>query len=465
MLYYIIDNLLFSALFNYLIPNILCGIMRLGDNMNQCIEAVRNTSLFNQNKSIVVAVSGGIDSMVLLDVLRQLKKDLVIAHVNHMKREQSKEEYTYIAQYAKNHNIPFEGYELNDDITDNFQATARKKRRIFFTSVADKYNTNIIALGHHLDDQVETILMRFVSGYSLHTLKGINKVDTSGDYHFVHPFINLKKETLSYYAKENNLTYFNDTSNKDITFTRNRYRHVIIPLLVKENPNLHQIIKTYHHDLSAYESLLKDQSSQFLSTQDEAIDYNAFAQLNPLVQKYILKMRITDKINDNHAVSSAMIERLLEMLSESKGNFTYPLSKTLEFHKSYDTFFIAKSMQKPTFCLTITKEGLYPTDKDIAYLVSHENLTHLYSKHTVLWYNDKVFPLYIRNRKNGDKIHKKFGTKKIKDLLIDKKIPPHLRDDFLLLANDKEVLWIPFLDEEKDYEQNRTNKLYVYEVL
>lgn len=439
--------------------------MKLGDNMEQCIDAVRNTSILNENKPIVVAVSGGVDSMVLLDVLKRLNKSIVIAHVNHMKRTQSKEEYEYIEQYAKKHDIPFEGYELHDDITDNFQATARKKRRIFFTSVAKKYKTNIIVLGHHLDDQLETILMRFVSGYSLHTLKGINKIDIADDFYFVHPFIELKKDVLNNYAKQQSITYFTDTSNEDISFTRNRYRHVLIPLLLKENPNLHQTMNTYHKDLTAYESLLKDAASQFLSSQDNAINFTAFTKLNILVQRYILKTRIAEKHEDKHAISSAMIDRLLDMLSESKGNFTYPLSNSLEFHKSYDEIFIAKPMQKPAFCLTITKEGLYQTDKNIAYFVTHENLTHLYSKYTVLWYNDKVFPLYIRNRENGDKIHKSFGTKKIKDLLIDKKIPPHLRDDFLLLADDNEVLWIPFLNEEKDHGQTYQNKLYIYEVL
>jgi tRNA(Ile)-lysidine synthetase-like protein len=281
----------------------------------------------------------------------------------------------------------------------------------------------------------------------------------------VHPFIELKKEILTRYAKIHSITHYTDISNEDISYTRNRYRHVLIPLLLKENPNLHETINTYHKDLTAYESLLKDLASQFLSTQSNAIDYKAFTTLNILVQRYILKTLISEKIGEKHAISSAMIDRVLTMLSESKGNFTYPLSDKVDLHKSYDTIFIAKSMQKTAFCLTITKEGLYQTDKDIAYFVTHENLTHLYSKYTVLWYNDKVFPLYIRNRRNGDKIHKSFGTKKIKDLFIDKKVPPHVRDEHLLLANDKEVLWIPFLNEEKDHERSYPNKLYVYEVL
>ncbi len=439
--------------------------MKLGDIMEQCLEAVQNLSILHQNKPIVVAVSGGVDSMVLLDVLQKLKKDIIIAHVNHMKRPQSKEEYDYIEAYAKKCNIPFEGYEMDNDITENFQAVARKKRRIFFTSVANKYKTDIIALGHHLDDQLETILMRLVRGYTLHALQGIKKVDFSKDCYFVHPFIQLKKELIVNYAKHHAITYFTDASNKDISYTRNRFRHAIIPLLLKENPNLHETMDNYHNDLTAYESLLKELSAQFLSTQNDTIDYKAFTTLNILIQRYILKTLIADKVEEKHAVSNAMIDRLLTMLSKSKGNFTYSITKTIEFHKSYNKIFIAKSMQKTPFCLTITKEGLYKTSKDIAYFVTHENLTHLYSKYTVLWYNDKVFPLYIRNRRNGDKIHKSFGTKKIKDLLIDKKVPPHLRDTFLLLANDKEVLWIPFLNEEKDHKQPHSNKLYVYEVL
>lgn len=433
--------------------------------MEQCIEAVNNTALLNENKPIVVAVSGGVDSMVLLDVLLRLNKKVVIAHVNHLKRTQSKEEYAYIEAYAKKHKVPFEGHELDDDIVDNFQAEARKKRRIFFTSVAEKYRTNIIVLGHHLDDQLETILMRFISGYALHTLRGINKIDASNGYYFVHPFIELKKDIVAAYAKKHAITFFTDASNNDISYTRNRYRHVLIPLLLKENPNLHDTINTYHQNLTAYEALIKDLASQFLSSQRDYVSYTAFTKQNILIQKYVIKLLIAEKSKDKYDISTAMIDRLLVMLSKSKRNFTYPVSKTLEFHKSYDYIFIAKSMQKPAFCLTITKEGLYQTDKNIAYFVTHENLTHLYSKYTVLWYNDKVFPLYIRNRRNGDKIHKSFGSKKIKDLFIDKKIPPHLRDELLLVTNDIEVLWIPFLNEEKDHKQTYPNKLYVYEVL
>ena len=432
---------------------------------NTLKDSIEQMETIDKTKPMVLALSGGIDSMVLFDVLNTNGYSVIIAHVNHKQRSASDDEYTAIKRLAKTKNIPFEGLVIDETLKGNFQHEARKKRRQFFKSVADKYDTKFILTAHHLDDQIETLLMRLTKGYDITTFSAMESISQDGDYRFVRPFLHVNKADLIEYATTHNLTYYEDASNQEDTYMRNRIRQSVIPLLLEENPSLHETFKQTLNAFSDVSQLVNDLTLSFLNVNQEPIQLESFKQQNPLIQQHILKTLIKQHTDNEHPISQPHLTMLLTMLLTTENNVVHPITESINLHKEYETFFIAKRVQSEPISITITQEGLYPVNSHTAYRVTHQNLSHIYSNYMVLWYNEKVFPLYLRSRQPGDKILCSYGHKKLKSLFIDKKILPSQRDNMIVLANDKEVLWIPFLKMAYNHDERKQKKLYIYEVM
>ena len=145
-------------------------------NMKKSIDFLNNLNI-DKNKYIVVATSGGPDSMALLHLLKNNNYKVICAHVNHNLRIESDEEYTFVENYSKMNNIIFEGYKIDSYKNNKFsEVEAREKRYNFFETILKKYNTNILLTAHHADDLIETILMRIIRGSNLSGYKGFSKI-------------------------------------------------------------------------------------------------------------------------------------------------------------------------------------------------------------------------------------------------------------------------------------------------
>ena len=177
------------------------------------------------DKPIIVACSGGADSVCLLYVLYKLGYKVILAHVNHHKRIQSETEEDAMRNFANELNIPFELLEYHYDGMDNFHNDSHNARYNFFRGLCKKYDTNIIATAHHQDDQIETVLMKIMEGSNLYGYGGIAIVNDDGEYKIIRPLLCVDKDEIYSYAKKNNLIYFEDKSNQEDDFLRNRIRH------------------------------------------------------------------------------------------------------------------------------------------------------------------------------------------------------------------------------------------------
>ncbi|MFU8786541.1 MAG: tRNA lysidine(34) synthetase TilS, partial [Candidatus Izemoplasmataceae bacterium] len=195
------------------------------------IEAILKhlNTLTTKEEPLILALSGGVDSMVLFDILINNNYQVIIAHVNHKQRKESDIEYEAIKTLAHKHNVPFEGYTIDETIESNFQAVARSLRLNFFKEVAKKFNSKKILLAHHLDDQIETFFMKFVKGSPLQNLRSIQLETPLNGITLLRPLIYTPKEVLVDYAFKNKINYYEDYSNYSDTYTRNRFRHQIIP--------------------------------------------------------------------------------------------------------------------------------------------------------------------------------------------------------------------------------------------
>lgn len=434
---------------------------------NDLLEYIEHKKIFSTNETIVLALSGGVDSMVLFHILNNvnLNLNIVVAHVNHNKRSESINEYDEIKLMANNKRIPFEGLVLNKTLNGNFHDESRKKRFEFFYQIAKKHGASKIVLAHHNDDQLETVLMRIVRGSSFGGYAGIKEITDYKDLQVVRPLLEITKSEILVYASKNSISYFEDKSNNDPIYTRNRFRNEIIPLIKAENKNIRKQTSQFTSYIDMADTFINKQSDKFVKEYfvKGEVDLTAFNKLDDILKIKVLKFTINSKSFDTVEVSFAQYSDMIALLLNDNPNVTYNLSQGFVLVKVYQRFFIEKDTKKQSTSLEINEVGEYIISKDLKYIFSEEELGIIHTGRFELCYNSIVFPLYLRNRKNGDKMSLQVGTKKVKDILIDKKIPSIERENLILVASRDKVLWIPNI--KKSLQDNSCmKKIYIYEV-
>jgi len=202
-------------------------------------------NLIKKDDTIVVATSGGPDSMCLLHLLCELNRELnfkiVVAHINHNLRKESLEEAEYVKKFAEENKLIFEYREIKE-YNNNVESDAREKRYIYFKEIVNKYQAKYLMTAHHGDDLMETILMRLTRGSSLKGYSGFKKVTKVDNFMIIRPLITLTKKEITDYMDTNNFKYFVDKSNFSRKYTRNRYRLDALPFFKKENKNVKKIV-------------------------------------------------------------------------------------------------------------------------------------------------------------------------------------------------------------------------------
>lgn len=429
------------------------------------VKAIEEKELFSKQEKLIVTLSGGVDSMVLFDVVYKLNKNIIVAHVNHKAREISDQEFDTLKAFAKSKKVVFEGYVASRNESENFHQDSRNQRYNFFRAIAQKHQAKKILVAHHQDDQVETILMRLIRGTSFTGYAGIPGERKDRNISIIRPFMDIKKSTLVEYAKENEVPFYEDESNQEDYYTRNRFRNKIIPLLKEENPKLNERVAQFADYINSADSVLTKLRDQFLQEYCfyNTVSLEAFKKLDRAIMIKVIKHLVNTTTMDSVEVSYDQYNAIINMCFNDTPNNTYALGKGFEFVKEYESVYVQKEVEVEKINITVEKEGEYFVSDNKSYVFSTKKLEHNSTNYFELCYNDKVFPLYIRQRQNGDKMSLKVGTKKVKNIMIDQKVPLTKRDKILLIANDDFVLWIPGIKKSVQ-DQTLEQKLYVYEV-
>lgn len=418
-------------------------------------EFLSSNNICLNGQNICIGVSTGVDSTVLLHCLMDLKEELqfniILCHVNHKKRMQSEYEEQYIKQFSLDNDLILEVLHLNNEEieNDNFQKAAREKRLQFFNEIMNKYDCNYLFLAHHLNDDMETSFMHIIRGSSLKGYSGIRPITYSKNNKVIlRPFLKTLKKDILEYALNNNIKYFEDESNNSYVYTRNRVRHNIIPLLFEENSNFSVQYNQYKETLyNAYLIVNEKRDSfikQYVCIKDNVISFNIkdYFELSQFMQVEVLFELLKD-----FELSRKNIDEINSYIYSKKANL-YLTYKGILFNKKYDVIEMKKyeKCNNDMISIVIDDIGVYNINDhyelevkkfDKEELKKNKNLL---INSNVIWYNSSKLPLVLRNRIDGDRIKINDGTKKIKDLLIDEKIPADLRDKLLLLEKDNEVL-------------------------
>ena len=311
--------------------------------------------MINNGEKIVVAVSGGPDSICLLNILNNIKDKLnikiVVAHVNHQLREEANEETEYVKNFCKKLNI--ECYIKKVDILEiskkkkiGTEEAGRKERYNFFDEVFSKTKSDRIATAHNLNDNAETVLMNIIRGSGLSGLKGIEKVR---DYKYIRPLIEISRKEIEEYCKENKLEPKYDKSNKENIYTRNKIRNILIPLLEKEfNPNivksiskLSELAKLYNE---YFNNIIKSEYNRIKLEENNneiILNLKEFNKLNNVIKSRLIIYTITRIFGSSQGIEKIHIDDIIKLCGNNIGNkYLIPNKKIKIYVKKGKVFFI-----------------------------------------------------------------------------------------------------------------------------
>ena len=404
------------------------------------------------NNYVVIGVSAGPDSMCLLDLLQKKTTKIVVCHINHNVRKESIEEEEYITKYCQDKNIILEKTTINNYQENNFENEARKKRYIFYEEILKKYNSKTLLLAHHGDDLIETILMKISRGSNLEGYAGIKEVSNVKNYQIIRPLLKYTKEDIINYNKSNNIKYYNDSSNQSTNYTRNRYRLNILPLLKKEDKNIHKKYLKYSKTLIEYDDYIKREVKRNINNvyKDNIINIDNLNKLDTFLIKNIL-YNIMNNIyqNKNNIITDRHIKNIISLLNNTKPNIKIDLPNNKEIVKEYNKLIIKDKTSD------IKNYKIEFNDKiEIENLIIEKIESEDDDSNSVCRLNSKdiTLPLYIRNREDGDYIILKGSNnrKKIKEIFIEKKLPLNKRNNYpLLVDSNNNIIWIPNIKKSK----------------
>lgn len=410
-----------------------------------------------QGDTIVVAVSGGPDSMALLHLLLEVRKEIpiqvVCAHVNHNVRLESADEKLFVENYCLDHDVIFEHMKIDHYGHDNFHYEAHERRYSYFEQLVHAYQAKYLFTAHHGDDLMETILMRIVRGSTLRGYSGFSKVFSMNDYKIVRPFIELTKENIILYNQNNGVCSVTDSSNEKDVYTRNRFRKYIVSELKKESSVVHEKFYQFSRMCLLYSDYVDRQVENIIREvyQNHVINLDQFLKQDILIQRKIIDYILCQIYHDDlDLVTSRHVDHIMGLINSKRPNGKVSLPHYILAIKSYNFLrFEVEKEESVGYEFLFSKMISLPNGKTI----EEVNYFDEGDLSVCLLCKDEVaFPLMVRTRISGDMMSIKGmeGHKKINDIFIDCKVPLDERNEWPIVVDaNGEIVWLPGLKKSK----------------
>jgi len=427
--------------------------------------------LLDRGDRVVVGVSGGMDSMVLVHLLSVSREEyslsLIVAHVNHgLRPEESLREAKLVERVAGDLGLPFEQIqfetrEFQKRSKLSLQDAARRLRFHFFRELLTKYGAQKIALGHNADDQVETVLIRLLRGSGARGLKGMMPLREG---RVIHPLLESWRTEIEDYAKFHHIPFLQDSSNLKSTYLRNRIRRHLIPLLEKDyQPNLKLLLQKTSHLIRDEDDFLEKEADkayrQMIREEREGLSFSlaTYREHHPVIRWRLILKVLQQMDSDQKAPeegeppSTAMI---YDRLHGSEPCFLLELPTGGYIERCYETVFLRKGKVEPTapFEMDVASPGT-TTLREVGKEVIIEVVDRRGSSFkpgecppNVAFFDYQClhFPLRMRNFRPGDRFQPLGvkGTQKLKEFFVDHKIPRHERPNVPLLISGEVIAWV-----------------------
>jgi tRNA(Ile)-lysidine synthase len=414
-------------------------------------------------QTVLVAVSGGVDSVVLLAVLRDLAPGLslklVLAHLDHgLRGKAARDDAQFVATLGQALQIPVIHQQVDVRTVRatrrmSLEEAGRFVRREFLSKTRAEVQADRIALGHTLDDRVETLLFNLIRGAGGTGLVGIRPVDLP----YIRPLIDTSRQEVLAFARSRGLVWREDETNRDLGFSRNRIRHQVIPLLTKMNPRL---LKTLQRtaDLSLEESealnyLLESSWQELLIANGEGeivLDRRRLADLPRGLQRLLLRRGIARARGDLQGVEKNHVDALCHLVTSSHlhGEAHLPGLRARVENETLRLF--TQSYPPPasyTYPLKLGRTELPELGIALQLHIEDQETTTTFSTEgsQEVADADRVhLPLYVRNRQHGDRFQPlgMATEKKLKAFLMDEHVPFYKRDQLPLLCDQERIIWV-----------------------
>jgi len=409
--------------------------------------------MISSKEIVLVAVSGGTDSLALLHSLNNLQSQLGchlhVAHLNHGLRSNAAKDTTYVCQQAQSLDLPVTIREVS--LPNSSEASARQARYQFFEQVSNQIGASKIALGHHLGDQAETVLMRLFRGSGITGLRGMLKVR---DGKFIRPLLTSSRTEIEEFTHSLGLTPCHDESNMDRGYLRNRIRIDLMPHLKENyNPNIQEALNRMAEILQGESDFLDTiATTAFDACKIGAniLDRDNFLNQHPAIQRRILRLAMIEQLGCTADLYYKHFESMIDLINGHLPNGRLHLPNGLVFSRAYNQLVLDQSpIQTDEFQYEVTVPNVtdLPAIHGKISTSVRSNLPSSYPDgkfEAVFDWDISQFPLYVRNRRDGDCFQPfgMAGQKKIKDLLIDAKVPQSERDRLPLLVCEAQIMWV-----------------------
>ncbi|HEX6593225.1 MAG TPA: tRNA lysidine(34) synthetase TilS [Bacillota bacterium] len=438
---------------------------------------IKRHRLLKRHATVLVGVSGGPDSMALLHYFRSIRKQwdlrIIALSINHQLRgKEGLEDLLYVERMCNEWEIEYVGTSLNvpqyqKRYQVGTQVAAREVRYQFFRQQMNKYEADYLALGHHGDDQIETMLMHLTRTANSASFSGIPLKRKFASGWIVRPFLCVTKQTLETYCHTRGIHPKIDSSNIETDYTRNYFRKHVVPILREKNHNLHLTIQRLSETLHDDEQFLENEAKQMVA---EVININedvpsvrfkiaTFKSYPTALQRrayHLILNYLYDKLPKN--LSYIHEDQFFKLLESEAGHVQIDFPHGLKVKRSYEHLLLSfgnKHLQDHSFHKKIVVPGEIELPNGSIMSATYIDNVDMRdeSRYSYVCAVDQIsFPLHIRTRQPGDRMTWKGlnGSKKIKDIFIDEKIPLHERHSWPIVTdNTGTILWLVGLKKRK----------------
>ena len=419
--------------------------------------------LFKQHDTVVVAVSGGIDSVALLDYLAErvdLSLQLVVAHVNHCLRgEESDLDEAFVRDLAVRYGLKMESVLVDVRALAlksrmSVEEAGREVRYRFFAEVAEKVGASGIVLAHHLDDQAETVLMRLLRGSGTTGLSGMAPRSAAGRY--IRPFLNLRRSAIEAYVRNRGLSFRTDSSNTDHSILRNRLRGDLIPRLEQYNPAISERLADTATIMAADEEII---ARVIDATWSEIVCRKGLSVIiarGRLIHESLgIRLRLYRRAlaevkGDLRRIAARHLQAIDRLVMTGPPNGRLDLPAGIRALRQYEEIVISPpnvTCLAEGYELIIKEPGSYPLPGGGKVIVKVNDIGQADSAASsgiVVNLAAVPFPWLVRQFRPGDRLvpFGMSGRKKVKDIYIDEKVPSQLRNRIPLFFSGDTLFWV-----------------------
>ena len=425
---------------------------------------IRRHKMIEEGDTVIVGVSGGADSVCLLFMLKEMQKKcsfmLRAVHIEHgIRGNASKEDAEFVRNLCKRIGVPLHIEEKDVPAVAkekklSLEEAGRLIRYQVFEEEAADYQPAKIAVAHHMNDQVETVLFHMVRGSGIKGLGGMVPVRKN----IIRPLLCIKREEIEQYLKEKKLSFCIDATNEELIYSRNIVRNKVVPVLEEiQKPAVRHIAQAAEEFQEA-EEYLKHQAERFIqaavseTSEGFEISVESLAAQEPIIRRYVVKVLLEKLFHEWKDITRTHIIEILELCEKPSGKEVH-LPKEMTAVRLSQKLYIGKQQklrEQPAFQeIIVNPEGKTEIDGESSLqcsVLEREKVKDIPQNVYTKWFDyDKIKnSLFLRTRRPQDYlcVNRELGKQKLKDYFINEKIPKEERSRQLLLAVENQVVWV-----------------------